>query len=129
MSKYRMPSAKELRDELRALRKEAVRPISKMKKGDVSAEIEKLRKAREDTPLPAATAGTSAKKTAELKPKLTAEYRREFEGLKAGNKPVTAAKAKGVKASDAKTAPEKKKSSKLERLMAMMEEMSSSGEE
>ena len=44
-----MPSAKELRDELRNLRKDSVKPISKMKKEDVAKEIEKLRGTRAET--------------------------------------------------------------------------------
>lgn len=43
-------SAAELRAELRALRKDHVRPVSRMKVGDISEEIEKLRNARETTP-------------------------------------------------------------------------------
>ena len=49
-----MPSAKELRDELRALRKEHVKPVSRMRVGDMSAEIERLRRGREETPAAAA---------------------------------------------------------------------------
>ena len=46
---------KEMRDELRELRKAADhRPISRMKKGDISQEIEKLKLHRESTP-PAAS--------------------------------------------------------------------------
>lgn len=126
-----MPSAKEMRDELRALRRATQKPISKMKKSDVSAEIERLKKAREETPLPASTAGTSAKKTAELKPKLTAEYRREFEDVKSGNKVMAKADKKEAKVAKAKIASvdaPKKKDSKMERLMAMIDEMTSDEE-
>ena len=35
-------AVKELRDELRTLRKESVKPISKMKMNDISAEIDRL---------------------------------------------------------------------------------------
>ena len=50
-----MPSAKELRDELRSLRKEAVKPVSKMRVGDISSEIERLKGARAETPAVAST--------------------------------------------------------------------------
>ena len=56
-----MPSAKELRDELRSLRKEHVKPISKLRVADISAEIQKLKGHREETPLPAATASPPIK--------------------------------------------------------------------
>jgi len=56
-------SAKDLREELRNLRKELVRPVSKMGKKDVSAEIEKLRVHREETPPVASTKGGSLKET------------------------------------------------------------------
>ena len=48
-------SAKELRDELRALRKDSVKPVSRMRISDVASEIERLKGKREDTPLVAAT--------------------------------------------------------------------------
>jgi hypothetical protein len=48
-------SLAELRKELRELRKEHVKPASRMRKSDISAEIEKLRGARETTAAPAAT--------------------------------------------------------------------------
>lgn len=56
-----MPSAKELKDELRALRKDHVKPVSRMKVADISAEIQKLKGHREETPLPAATASPPIK--------------------------------------------------------------------
>jgi hypothetical protein len=45
-------SAKEMRDELKALRKEHpdYRPVSKMRKGDISEMIQKLKAGREETP-------------------------------------------------------------------------------
>lgn len=57
-----MPSAKELKDELRKLRKESVKPVSKMRIADVASEIERLKAKREDTPLPAATPAEKAPK-------------------------------------------------------------------
>lgn len=45
----------DMRAELRALRKDSVKPVSRMRLGDVSAEIERLRGLREETPAAAAT--------------------------------------------------------------------------
>ena len=56
-----MSSLKELRDELRRMRKETSKPISKMRKGDVAAEIQRMREMREETAPVAATRGAPAK--------------------------------------------------------------------
>ena len=55
-------SLKEMRDELRALRKESVKPVSRMRKGDICAELERLRGKREETPPVAAVQGHKAPK-------------------------------------------------------------------
>ena len=44
------------------LRKEKVKPVSRMKKGDISAEIEKLRVGREETPAAAAVPSAPVRK-------------------------------------------------------------------
>ena len=49
-----MPSAKDLRDELRSLRKEHVKPISKLRVADIASEIQRLKGHREETPAVAA---------------------------------------------------------------------------
>jgi hypothetical protein len=54
-------SAADLRKELRELRKEHVKPVSRMRKGDISNEISKLREMRETTPAPAAVPSSVAK--------------------------------------------------------------------
>jgi bisphosphoglycerate-independent phosphoglycerate mutase (AlkP superfamily) len=54
---------KELRDELRTLRKESIKPVSKMGFKDISAEIERLKVSREETPPVASTTGGSLKQT------------------------------------------------------------------
>lgn len=51
-----------MRDELRALRKESVKPVSRMKKADCAAELEKLRGKREEVPPVAAVQGHKAPK-------------------------------------------------------------------
>ena len=48
-------SLAEMRKELRDMRKEFVKPVSRMKKGDISHEMNALRERRETTPAPAAT--------------------------------------------------------------------------
>jgi len=55
-------SLAEMRKELRELRKESVKPVSRLRKADVSAELERLRNKTETTPLVAATPRTPAKK-------------------------------------------------------------------
>lgn len=55
-------AVKELRDELRTLRKESIKPVSKMGFKDISAEIERLKVTREETPPVASTTGGSLKK-------------------------------------------------------------------
>jgi len=51
-----------MRDELRALRKESVKPVSRMKKMDIASELERLRDKRESLPPVASTVATKAKK-------------------------------------------------------------------
>ena len=58
----RKMSAKEARDHLRELRKDSVRPVSKMGKRDVLLEIERLKTRREITPSVASTPAAPAKK-------------------------------------------------------------------
>lgn len=57
-------SAKEMREELRALRKEHPdhRPVSKMKKGDISEMIQKMKAGREETPAVASITNASPRK-------------------------------------------------------------------
>jgi hypothetical protein len=52
----------DMRKELKALRKDSVKPISRMKKADIAMELEKLRHMTETTPLVAATPMAPAKK-------------------------------------------------------------------
>ena len=114
-------SLKEMRDELRALRKEKTKPVSRMKKADIASEIEKMKSVRETTPAPAATPSVAPKK---MKPAVES-----VKEAKAAQFPVAPAKAvkeaKAPKAPKAapKAEPEKKKS-KMERLKELMEEAS-----
>lgn len=119
-----MPSAKELKDELRRLRKETVKPISKMRIADVASEIEKLRNKREETPAAASTPAEKAPKkmTAKIADvKVAKEH--EFptapapEAKKKGKKEVVVGGSGAVGVTTEKSA----KKSKLEKLMAMLE--------
>lgn len=60
-------SLKEMRDELRALRKDAVKPVSRMRKADIAAELEKLRGRREETAPVASTVSAAKPKAQEAK--------------------------------------------------------------
>ena len=115
-----MPPLADLRKELKALRKDLVKPVSRMKKGDVAAEIERLRGHREETPPVASTLGASPKKS-----KSEVETVKEAKAKEFPMKPSAAA-AKAAKPSKAPAAPAKK--SKLDRLMEMMDGMSSDEE-
>ena len=55
-------SVQELRDELRALRREKQKPVSKMRKSDISAEIQRLRLGREETPASASISSAPSRK-------------------------------------------------------------------
>ena len=113
-------SAAELRAELRELRKDKMKPISKMKMGDVSAEIERLRMARETTPAVDAVPSMPPKKmesaVKSVKEAKAAEFPVKPSEAMTKKGPATAKKAVAV--------PEKKKSAvkdKLAKMLAMME--------
>ena len=124
-----MPSAKELRDELRSLRKDAVKPISKMSKMDVAKEIEKLKGTREETAPVASTPMGPIKASKSASESIKEAKRTEF--------PVQPAEAEKKKSGKAmpptagkKSAPAVagKKKSKLAKLLALMDEEDSSEE-
>ena len=123
-----MSSLAEMRAELRALRKESVRPVSRMKKGDVSAELERLRAMREETPHAAAVPSVKTKSAPEpAKKYLKAAKETEFPHSKMGH-PATAHKhAEAHHAGKAAAAPKKKGMSKAD-LRAMLDEMTSDEE-
>jgi hypothetical protein len=56
-------SLAEMRKELRILRKEHVKPVSRLRKSDIASELERLRDKRESVPPVASTVGMKAKKT------------------------------------------------------------------
>jgi len=57
-----MPTAAELKAELRALRKNSVKPVSRMRVADVASEIQRLKGIRETTPAVAAVPSAPLKK-------------------------------------------------------------------
>ena len=117
-------SLKEMRDELRALRKEAVKPVSKLKKGDVLLELERLRGKRETVPPVASTEATKPKKMEAVHADVKVAKEKSFP-----TKPVEEAKAKKGKGSALpKTTVADKKPSKMEKLKAMLEAMGSESE-
>ena len=118
-----MSSLKEMRDELRALRKESVKPVSKMRKGDIAAELEKMRETREETPPVAAVGGAKTKKLAPATESVKKAKEKEFpvrpsDGEKKAKKSAPAA-------APAKAKPKMTKAM----LRAMMEGMASDSDE
>jgi len=97
-----MPSLSELRAELKELRKASLgaAPVSRMKKSDISAQIEHLKRMRGETPAVAAVPSAPAKVSRAAVESIKEAKKHEF--------PVAPAK-KSVKAP---AAPEKKKMSK-----------------
>lgn len=115
-----MPSAKELKDELRALRKENVKPVSRMKVADIAAEIQKLRGHREETPAVAAVPSASLTKS-----KSAVQNIKDAKAAEFPVKPdqgITAAPKKGAKPVKPPTdkVSEVVKKTKLERLLLLM---------
>lgn len=124
-----MPSAKELRDELRNLRKESVKPVSRMKKGDVLSELERLRGKREDTPPVASVVGAKPKKMEAKIDDIKVAKEKEFPVAPTAEKKKGGKKPSGVASKTASaevSASSSKKPSKMERLMKMIDEMSDS---
>lgn len=131
MVNHEKKSAAELRAELRELRKSQVKPVSRMKMGDISAEIEKLRGAREETPLPAAAPSSASKKKMMSAVESVKEAKMmEFPQtpLASGKKSSTAV-GKSSAAEEKKPVTESKKKSKKDMMMKLMAMMESSDEE
>ena len=120
-----MPSAKELRDELRKLRKESAtnKPVSKMRVVDIASEIERLKNKREDTPPVSSTpADKSVKKMMPKIADVKEAKSKEFPVAPSDSKKKSGAAPKGASGAVGETTmkPSGKKS-KLEKLMAMLE--------
>lgn len=118
-------SASELRAELRALRKDKVKPVSRMRMGDISAEIERLRGAREETP---AVSAVPSAKPRSMKPAV--ESIKKAKTMEFPVVPSEDGVKKGGAVKKVASAPaEKKKATKLTKLMAMLEDMSDTDDE
>ena len=115
-----MSDLKSMREELRRLRKESQKPVSRMKKADISAEIEKMKVRREETPPVASTEGAKPKKMAPAVESVKEAKKKEFPVVPTESKAKSSKKSAPSEAS----APAPKKKSKMARLMAMMEELS-----
>ena len=110
---------KEMRDELRELRKSTgQRPISKMKKEDISREIERLKVNREATPAVAAVPSAPIKKSVAAVENIKEAKRAQFPVKPEDAKPKKSAPVKG-EAVEKKKGVNKK--DMLAKLMAMME--------
>jgi hypothetical protein len=109
-------SLSELRKELKALRKEHVKPVSRMKKADCADELDRLRRMREETPAAAAVPSAPMRKSKMAVESIKEAKRMEF--------PVKPAEKMMPKAA---AAPKKKGLSKSA-LRAMLEELTSDEE-
>lgn len=118
-----------MRDELRALRKESVKPVSRMRKMDIAAELERLRGKREEVPPVASTAGAAPKKMAAKEKDVKVAKEKEFPVAPTEEKKKGGKKSSGMVSKSASAAPSEsssKKSSKKDMLMKMIAEMSDS---
>ena len=122
-------SLKDMRDELRALRKESVKPVSRMKKMDIAAELERLRGVRESVPPVASTAGPKPKKMEAKVSDVKMAKEKEFPVAPMEEKKKGGKKSSGLASKPASVDPSassSKKGSKMEKLMKLMAEMSDS---
>jgi hypothetical protein len=112
-------SLADMRKELREARKETVKPVSRMRKGDIAAELERLSHKTDTTPLVAATPMAPAKKAkAAVEPIAKAK---ESDFPVKPSKEVVALEQKAQKA--AKTADRKPPTKDLvEKLRKLLEE-------
>ncbi len=122
-----MPSAKELRDELRKLRKESAthKPVSKMRVMDIAAEIERMKAKRETTAPVASTPADKGEKKMVAKVKDVKEAKAaEFpvapssDSKKKDGKKVVVGGSGAVGESTVKSSSKK---DKLAKLLALME--------
>lgn len=130
-AQYNMPSAKELKDELRKLRKEATKPVGKMKVADVAAEIERLKSKREETaPVASTPAEKSPKKIVPKIADLKEAKEKEFPVAPAKDAPKKkGGKVVGGSGGVGVTTEKAPKKNKLEKLMAMLGDMTDTDDE
>lgn len=126
-----MPSLAELRAELKELRKASVEhsPVSKMKKADVSAALEKMRVMREETPAPAATPSAPPRRSQPATMSIKEAKKGEFP-MAPEAKAAPKAKKAAPKAAPAKAAPKAAPKQKMSKaaLRAMLDDLTSDEE-
>ena len=109
-----MSSLSDMRKELREMRKETVKPVSRMKKGDIAGEIARMREKRETTPAPAAVPSAPPKKLKSSVESIKEAKKHEF--------PVAPEKHTGKKKAEVEV-PKKKGGPSKADLMRMISEM------
>jgi hypothetical protein len=109
-------SLAEMRKELRELRKQHVKPVSRLRKGDVALELEKLRGTRDTTAPVASTPAAPARRV-----KAAAESLKESKMSEFQTKPIDGPVKMG-KSEASKTKATSSKKDKLARLLALMED-------
>lgn len=121
-----MSSLAEMRAELKNLRKEHVKPVSRMKKGDISSELERLRCLRETTAAPAAVPSVKTKAAPEpAKKHVMAAKETEFPHSKMPHRAQAHAHKEGhLAGKKEKAAPKMSKAA----LRAMLDELTSDEE-
>jgi hypothetical protein len=121
-------SLKDMRDELKALRKEkAMKPVSKMKKSEIAVELEKLRGVREETPSVSATKALPAKKMEAKIADVKVAKEKEFPVAPASSKKKAGGKKETVVGGSGAVGVETKMS-KRDILKKLIEEMGSESE-
>lgn len=116
-----MPSAAELKAELRSLRKESLKPVSRMKVADIAAEIQKLKGVREETPAVAAVPSAPIKKSKSAVESIKEAKASDFP-MKPDQGITVPKKGKGKAPKDVVSDAVEKKKSKLAKLLEMMDD-------
>lgn len=125
-------SLAEMRKELRELRKGEVKPVSKMRKSDISVELERLRNKTETTPLVAATPHAPAKKVKSAVGSIKEAQANEFPikpsaetvaVSKKANKAVAKAEDPGHAKSEVQSMKAVRASGKMDKLMRLLDRM------
>ena len=121
-------SLADMRKELRELRKESVKPVSRMRKGDISAELERLKKMREETPHAAAVPSAKSRAPESAKTYIKAAKETEFPHSQKPHLAEHHAHKEAHHAGKKAAAPAKKKAMSKADLRAMLDEMTSDEE-
>lgn len=120
-------SLKDMRDELRALRKDSVKPVSRMKKMDIASELERLRGIRESVPPVASVGGAKPKEPKAKISDIKVAKEKEFPTKPSEEPKKKAGKMlSGVASKTASADSAPKKTDKLAKLKAMLESLSDS---